>query len=48
MLDSLCGNYAQIEVIKPHSAVLGFIEAVLDRWKWDIRMGEVARPQGSV
>jgi len=32
-------------VIRPHSAVLGFIEGVLDRWGWDIRTEGVARPQ---
>ena len=28
-----------------HSAVLGFIEGVLDRWGWDSRTEGVARPQ---
>ena len=35
-------------VIKPQSAVLGFIEGVLDRCRWDSRTEEVARPQRAV
>jgi hypothetical protein len=43
-----CANYAQIEVIKPHSAVLGMIKGVLDRWRWDSKIEEGARPQRAV
>jgi hypothetical protein len=41
----LCGYCAQIGVIKPHSAVLNFIWGVLDRYRWDSRIDEGARPQ---
>lgn len=35
-------------VIRPHSGVLGFIEGVSDRWGWDSRTEEVARPPRAV
>jgi hypothetical protein len=35
-------------VIKPHSAVLGMIKGVLDRWRWDSKIEEGARPQRAV
>ncbi|MBD2601819.1 hypothetical protein ACLB6K_11190 [Microcystis aeruginosa FACHB-524] len=44
----LWGNSPQIEVIKPHSALINFHVLVLDRWKWDSRMERVARSQEAV
>ena len=38
----LARNYPQIEVIKPHSALIKLHVLVLDRWQWESRMGEGA------